>query len=119
MHIAYTYPMYTDLIEPKGRLTLDKRTHALFHYYVMCQKLLEKAGTSIDDQIRYEGEDWWDKPYGQIAKSIAIQYGLADAGEFIKTDLKRLVEAQVADMGFPFPSWEYWVNINPDTKVTV
>ncbi len=115
--IKYRYPMYTDSITD-GFLTYDRRTHACFHYYLMCQKLLEKAGHTTEDQIRYEGELWWDKPYGNIAKSTALIYQLESPAEFLDLDIKRLVENEVQRLGFPSPAEEYW-NVEPGKIVTV
>jgi hypothetical protein len=85
----------------------------------MCQKLLEKAGSSIDDQVRYDSDVWWDKPYGNIAKGIAMQYGLENPGEFLKPDIKYLVEREIQRQEFPEPHAEYWGDIKPHTLVTV
>lgn len=121
IRIDFTYPMYEDhMVQNGGFLTLDKRTHACFNYYLLCQKLLERAGKSIEDQNfrMLEGESWMDKPYGQIAKSVAMRYGLESPDEFLKSGIKHLVESEVARQGFPMPDPEYW-NVEPGKIVEV
>lgn len=118
--LSLSYPMYTDHIRPKGFLTYDKKTHALFHYYLLCQKLLERAGNSIEDQRfrTYEGNAWMDKPYGNIANGVAMRYGLESPDEFLQPELKHVVQLEVARLGFPEPAGEYW-NVTPGKVVEV
>jgi len=107
--MTYEFPYYEDQVLPKGFLTLDKRTHALFHYYLLCQKLLEKAGTNAErDQIIYDDARWMDKPYANIARGTAVRYGLVDPGEFLKDEIKQQVRLEIARLGFPEPAEEYW-----------
>ena len=116
--INYGYPLFVDHVIPRGHLPIDKRAHALFRYYQLCQKLLEKAGFSTDDQIIYDDAPWMDKPYGNIAKGVAVQYGLADPGEFLKPGFKQMVEAEIRRLGWPAPNSEYW-NPQPNKVITV
>lgn len=122
LNVTFTYPWYADLTISKGGFLsdMDKRTHALFTYYIMCQKLLERAGKSIEDQnpLIYEGEEWMDKPYGNIALATAMRYGLSDPGEFLKASVKDSVEKEIARQDFPAPDPEYW-NVEPGKIVRV
>lgn len=111
--MKYEFPYYEDQVQPKGFLTLDIRTHALFHYYLLCQKLLEKAGHNAEsDQIIYDDARWMDKPYGNIAKGTAVRYGLVSPEEFLKEGIKKEVRLEIARLGFPAPAEEYW-NVEP------
>ena len=117
--INYSYPFYTDhTVSQGGYLTFDKRTHALFNYYLLCQKLLEKAGQSIDDQIRYDDAAWLDKPYANIAKSVAIRYGLDSPDDFLKRGIKDIVEREIARLEFPAPAEEYW-EVHPHKNLII
>lgn len=111
--IVYEFPMYMDNVYPVGFLSaIEKRHHALFHYYIMCQKLLEQAGKGIESQIRYSDANWLDKPYGNIAKSTALRYGLSDPGEFLKESIKEVVILEIIRLQWPEPDPEYW-NVEP------
>lgn len=117
LKIVYEFPLYMDHVHPVGFLSaIEKRHHALFHYYIMSQKLLEQAGKGIEDQIRYSDAAWLDKPYGAIALSTAIRYGLSDPGEFLKESVKDVVQLEIARMGWPSPDPEYW-NVGPGKVV--
>lgn len=120
MKIEYTYPIYEDMKISKGGFLADydKASHACFHFYLLCEKLREKAGDSTEDQIVYEGQAWTDKPYANIARGVAIRYGLADPGEFLKPAYKKQVERQCVAGEFPTPHPEYW-NVQPDTLIRV
>lgn len=120
LKVTFEYPWYTDMtIRNGGHLSdVDKRTHAAMHYYLLCQKLLEKAGDSTENQIVYEGMAWTDKPYANIAIGTAIRYGLGDPGEFLKPGIKQQVERECVRQGFPAPDPEYW-NVEPGKVVTV
>lgn len=87
--LQYQYPMFVDQIEPNGLLTRDPRCHACWWYAVLAQKNKALAGSGPEDQIiTYTvGETpptWMDKNYEQIARSVALQYGLADPGDFLR-----------------------------------
>lgn len=105
----YEYPFYVDMVEPNGHLTLDRRTHACWYYYLLAQKLFEKVGKYIEDQIRYEGELWKDKRYDDIAKGVSLMYKLDSPADFLKPGIMQLVERQIRLMEFPAPDPEYWV----------
>jgi hypothetical protein len=120
LKVVFEYPMYEDMmIRNGGNLSdIDKRPHACMHYYLLCQKLLEKAGHSTQDQIVYEGMAWTDKPYANIAIGTAIRYGLGDPGEFLTETCKHAVEQECVRQGFPDPDNEYW-SVQPGTIVRV
>lgn len=105
--VNYEYPYYSDMIQPKGFLGIDRRFHACFTYFLLCHKLKEKAGESIDDQIVYEGDAWIDKPYGDIARSVAMRYGLESPDDFLKFDFIRAVRLEAARQQLPRPHDEY------------
>jgi len=117
IRINYEFPMYMDNVYPVGFLSaIEKRHHACFHYYIMCQKLLEQAGKSIESQIRYDDARWLDKPYGNIAIGTATRYGLASPAEFLKESIKEVVLLEIARMDWPRPDPEYW-NVEPGKVV--
>ena len=99
----FTYPMFYEQIEPRGRLVLDKACHACWHYYMLADKNRVKVGRGIDDQIIVieEGEyapDWMDKRYHQIAKTVAMIYGLESPEDFLP--YFPLVEAEARRLGY-------------------
>lgn len=87
--LNYEYPFFNDFVEPNGALTLDKRSHACFYYMQLAMRARHLAGDGIDSQIiQYEvgGEiPLWYKPMDvELAKSVAIIYGLESPDEFLK-----------------------------------
>lgn len=113
--INYQWPYYKENCYPVGFLSaIEKRHHALFHYYIMCQKLFEQAGghEGIEGQVRYDDARWLDRNYGGIATGIALRYALADPGEFLTDSIKRVVQLEIARVGWPEPQSEYW-NVEP------
>ena len=119
--IKYEYPYYTDhTLAHGGFLAMDRRAHACFHYYLLCQKLLERAGHEIEDQRfrTFEGQLWMDKPYGNIAVGTAIRYGLESPSDFLQPQFKYMVEQECIRMKFPSPANEYW-EVEPGKVVTV
>lgn len=117
--VEYQFPIYEDHTIPKGGfLSIDRRASACFHYYLLCQKLLERAGKTIEDQRfrTYEGQVWVDKPYANIAIGTATRYGLDNPGDFLNFYWKEQVERECQRMGFPPPAEEYW-NVEPGKVV--
>lgn len=102
-----------------GHLYRDKRSHACWYYYALCEKARQRAGESIEDQIILEGDLWRDKHYGQIADSVALLYGLADPGEFLKADFMKAVELEAARLEMPAPAHEYWHGMTPRKKIII
>jgi hypothetical protein len=96
------YPVYPDLT----RLPNDKRIYACWYYYTLAMKLKEKLGDgSTDAQFGLlEGERWMDPQYEQIARSVALMYGLSNPGEFMTSGIWRAVEAQAVEIGLPVPA---------------
>lgn len=118
LKIQYEYPIYVDQIYPKGFLKIDRRYHACWTYYVLAQKIKEIAGDSIDDQIIEEGMAWMDKPYANIAKSVATRYGLDSPDDFLRKYLIKAIRLEAARLGLPRPHDEY-MQIEPGKMVTV
>lgn len=86
--ISYNYPIFEDYIAPKGALTLDKRCHACFWYGMLAQRARAAVGSGIDSQIiEYKvGElppEWMESRDEEIARSVAIIYGLESPDEFL------------------------------------
>lgn len=89
LNLHYEYPMYMDYVEPAGALTIDKRSHACFHYtkLAMRARYLHNGGIE-NQQITYKvGEappDYHESRDEEIARSVAILYGLESPDEFLK-----------------------------------
>lgn len=107
--IKYQYNIFTDLIQPKGLLTHDKRVHACWYYYMLAHKAKLNAGDSHADQVVYEGQAWTTKPYANIAQGVATMYTLRDPGEFLQPSIIDLIRLQAMALGLPMPEDEYMV----------
>lgn len=97
---------YPNLTKPHGALSSDSRSQACWYFYSLAHKVYEMVGKSIEDQFGVlDDELWMDKRYVQIARSVAMQYGLESPDEFAKAwDEVRL---QAIIMGLPAPRDEY------------
>lgn len=83
------YPYFQDQIEPKGRLTLDRASHACWFYYMLADKNHQKVGRGPEDQILevdpgLETPLWMDRNFDQIARSVAILYGFDSPDDYAK-----------------------------------
>jgi hypothetical protein len=104
MKIQYEYPMYLDLIEPKGALSLDKRSHACWDYTRKAMRARELHAGGIQNQIiQYKVGDtpdpWHESHDEEIAKSTAIIYGLESPDEFLKAEFRKRAWAQAKMLG--------------------
>lgn len=104
MKVNYEYPIYEDLIEPKGALLLDKRSHACWNYTVLAMRARELHAGGIENQIiQYKVSDgapnYHESRDEEIARSVALKYGLADPGEFLKREFKKRAWAQAKLLG--------------------
>lgn len=102
--ITYQYPIFEDLIEPRGALSLDKRSHACWDYTRKAMRARELHAGGIDNQIiQYKVSDgpgnWHESRDEEIARSTAIIYGLTDPSEFLKDEFKRRAWAQAQQLG--------------------
>ena len=98
--IVYEYPYYEDLVEPKGALTLDKRSHACWYYTLLAMRARQLHGGGIENQIiQYKvGEeipDWHESRDEEIARSVALIYGLESPDEFLKFRARAWAQAQL------------------------
>lgn len=87
--LHYEYPMFQDYIQPKGALTLDRRSHACFYYTMLAMRARHIAGKGPESQIlQYRVGDtpplWMEPRDVEIAKSVTIIYGLESPDEFLK-----------------------------------
>lgn len=101
-HLHYERPFYEHLVQPKGLLPLDLRAHACFYYVMLAGKARANAGTGIDSQIiqyRVGGEipEWMESRDWELAKSVAVIYGLESPDEFLK--FKKEAWAQAVELG--------------------
>lgn len=104
MKAIYEYSMFTDLIEPNGALTLDKRSHACWDYTRKAMRARELHAGGIENQvIQYKVSDgpgnWHESRDEEIAKSVALIYGLADPGEFLKDEWIKRAWTQAKMLG--------------------
>lgn len=109
MKINYEYPMFSDYIEPKGALAINKESHACFYYLVLAIKARAAAGKGIDSQIiEYEvghvAPLWMESRDEEIARSVALIYGLESPEAFLKTPWKKRAWTQAQALGFQFDS---------------
>ncbi len=108
--ITLDYFEFPDNTKPNGFLSRDKRSQACWYFYMLAQKSKERIGESIDDQFGIlEGELWMDKQYIQLAKTVALIYGLESPDEFAKAWDE--VKSEALRCGLPEPANEY-VSIN-------
>lgn len=101
--IRFQYPIYPDLT----LLPVNKRAYACWYYYTLAMKLSEMLGDgSTESQFGIlEGEPWLDPRYEQIARSVALMYGLKDPGEFMENRFWEVVEDQAIEVGLPRPHY--------------
>lgn len=107
MKIVYEYPMFMDLLEPNGALTLDKRSHACWDYTRKAMRARELHAGGIENQvIQYkvgssisEMPHWHESRDEEIARSVALIYGLTDPSEFLKDDFKKRAWTQAKMLG--------------------
>lgn len=102
--IQYQYPIFTDLVEPNGALSLDKRCHACWDYTRKAMKARELHAGGIENQIiQYKVGDekphWHESRDEEIAKSTALIYGLADPSEFLKREFRKRCWVQAQMLG--------------------
>lgn len=102
--LHYSYPMFEDIIEPKGALAINKESHACFYYLMLAVKARAIAGKGIESQtIIYKvGEtppEWMEPRDEEIARSVAIIYGLESPEEFLKEEWKRRAWTQAVQAG--------------------
>jgi hypothetical protein len=108
MKIQYEYPFFEDYVEPKGALAINKESHACFYYAMLAAKARALVGSGIDSQIiQYKvGEtppEWLESRDEELARSIAIIYGLESPEAFLKADWKQRAWAQAKILGIDLP----------------
>lgn len=119
--LRYEYPMYMEFIEPKGALTLDKRSHACFHYTKLAMRARTLHNGGPENQIvQYrvgaslaEMPHWHESRDEEIARSVAIIYGLESPDEFLKFKKQAWAQA-VVFLGLPVNLEIY--NVRPGIK---
>lgn len=104
MKISYQYPMFDEYVEPRGALAINKESHACFYYLVLAMKARAVAGKGIDSQIiEYEvghaAPLWMESRDEEIARSVALIYGLESPEAFLKTPWKKRAWAQAEALG--------------------
>lgn len=119
LKIQYNYPMFEDFIEPKGALTLDKRCHACFYYGMLAAKARYLAGDGPESQIiSYKVGDtppeWMESRDVELARSIAILYGLESPDDFLR--FRKEAWAQAALLGIDIPEVVFRVSPGKSSK---
>lgn len=104
--ITYEYPLFVDYIQPNGTLTIEKECHACFYYGMLAFKARGLAGDGIDSQIiQYKvGEEipaWYEPRDEELARSVALIYGLESPDEFLR--FKKQAWAQAKLLGIEIP----------------
>jgi hypothetical protein len=105
MRIAFQYHTYPSHTVPYGALPDEKGAQACWFFYTRAQAMKEKVGDSTEDQILLEGELWMDKRYVELARSVALVYGLDSPDEFAK--FWQYVQQEAYVCGLPTPAQEY------------
>lgn len=104
-NLNYQYPFFEDLVEPNGALTLDRRSHACWYYTVLAMRARGLHAGGIENQIiqvRVGDENdthWHESRDEEIARSVAIIYGLKSPDEFLKTEWKKRAWATAQSLG--------------------
>lgn len=114
LSLRYEYPMFMDFIQPKGALTLDRRSHACFYYTKLAMRARYLAGDGPESQtIQYKvGEtapEWMESRDEEIARSVAIIYQLESPDEFLKFKKEAWTQA-VMFLGLPVDEEIYRVS---------
>lgn len=104
LKIHYEYKIYSDLIEPQGALSHDKRSHACWYYTQLAMRSLLAWNGGIENQIiQYKvGEaipDWNETHFEEIARAVALQYQLESPDEFLKDHWKARAWEQARQLG--------------------
>lgn len=104
MKINYEYPFFADYIEPKGALAINKESHACFYYVMLAMKARALVGSGIDSQIiEYEvgttPPAWMESRDEELARSVALVYGLESPDDFLKRPWKARAWAQAKELG--------------------
>jgi len=92
--VNYEYPFFADLVEPNGALAINKESHACFYYVMLAMKARAVAGKGIESQIiEYEvgklAPEWMESRDEEIARSVALIYGLDSPDDFLKAPWKK------------------------------
>lgn len=100
--IKFTYPIFTDQIEPKGRLIIDRACHACWFYVSLAMKNLELVGIGPESQVIVVEDGGptplWNKlNFDQIARSIALMYQLDSPEVFLR--YRPLIEREALRLG--------------------
>ena len=117
--INYEYPYFENYVEPKGALTVDARSHACFYYLMLALKARAIAGHGIEGQIiEYKvGEtppEWMESRDEELARSVAIVYGLKDPDEFLR--FRSNAWAQAVGLGIDGRVAEDILKVSPGRK---
>lgn len=106
MNIQFTYPIFPDHTKPVGALPNLKPAQACWYFYLLAQKMKENVGDSTEDQFGLlETEQWMDTHYVQLARTIAMIYGLESPDEFAK--FWKPVKQEAWICGLPTPHDSY------------
>jgi hypothetical protein len=81
--------VFADQVEPKGRLVDEKGCHACWYYFMLAYSNWKEVGTGPESQIIVVDEGletplWMEHRYHNIAKAVAMIYGLESPDDFLK-----------------------------------
>jgi hypothetical protein len=104
--LNYTRIEFPDHTHPKGALPRLHAAQACWYFYLLAHKIHERVGKSTEDQFGLlDGELWMDKHYVNLARSIAMQYGLESPDEFAKHWDSVRKEARACQLPEPHPEY--------------
>lgn len=104
--LVYEYPYFVTHLAPNGFLTVAKECHACFYYGMLANQAIALQGKGPESQtIVYKVGDtpppWFDALLPNIARSVAIIYGLESPDSFLP--YKKEAWAQAKSLGFDIP----------------
>lgn len=118
MKINYEYPMFSDYLEPKGALAINKESHACFYYVMLAMKARALVGKGIESQIiEYKvGEAaplWLESRDEEIARSVALIYGLESPDAFLKKTWQARAWKQAVELGLDAQTVQQVLEVRP------
>lgn len=103
--VHYEYPIFEDMIEPHGALTINKECHACFYYAMLAWKARGNAGPIENQIIQYKvGEqipEWREERDSEIAYSVALLYGLENPDKFLIYKKRAWAQAKLLGVTLP------------------
>ena len=113
--LHYDRPYFLDYSFPHGLLHLTPGCQACWYYAMLAtkNKQVNESQMLTEDTWTGETEAAVEKRYDQLARSVAIIYGLDSPDDFLR--YRWLVERQAQSLGFELPE-EIWRPLSTSKK---